>query len=285
MEKVDVIINVFGKPWQTICTLKSLLKHSSQHIDKIYLIKENKQPYNENVDWIEKYFDNLITFTPKNYNFIKKSVKFNDIDDALSVRYQYGIHNTNKKYVFITHNDVLYTNDIIGNMLNEIGDCVGIGEIGQCWNCPLLDENVCDGSKLEQNYKSNFSYEEIIQMVNKYPNKRTFYQSKSDISKTNPFPMPECRLNEWSCLVDVEKIRKETPPNGNIPFFGQYVGVDLGSGWFAEMYKKGYKFKNYKQDFIHGYWANNSGHPVLLNENSYKTSEESAKKYYSENFQ
>jgi hypothetical protein len=40
MEIVDVIINVYGKPWQTICTLKSLIKHSGNHIDKIYLIEE-----------------------------------------------------------------------------------------------------------------------------------------------------------------------------------------------------------------------------------------------------
>ena len=26
--KVDVCINVYGKPWQTLCTLKSLMKHS-----------------------------------------------------------------------------------------------------------------------------------------------------------------------------------------------------------------------------------------------------------------
>ena len=38
--KVDVCINVFGKPWQTLCTLKSLMKHSGDKIDKIYFIKE-----------------------------------------------------------------------------------------------------------------------------------------------------------------------------------------------------------------------------------------------------
>ncbi len=39
MEKVDVVINVYGKPWQTLCTLKSLMFHSGKHIDKIFLIK------------------------------------------------------------------------------------------------------------------------------------------------------------------------------------------------------------------------------------------------------
>jgi hypothetical protein len=39
MEKVDVVIHVYGKPWQTLCTLKSLMKHSGKHIDKIFFVK------------------------------------------------------------------------------------------------------------------------------------------------------------------------------------------------------------------------------------------------------
>ena len=40
-------------------TLKSLMKHSSTHIDKIYLIKEKEQPYNEEIDWIFSYFEEI----------------------------------------------------------------------------------------------------------------------------------------------------------------------------------------------------------------------------------
>lgn len=41
-DKVDVIINVYGKPWQTLCTLKSLMKYSGKYIDKIYFIEEKR---------------------------------------------------------------------------------------------------------------------------------------------------------------------------------------------------------------------------------------------------
>lgn len=34
--KIDVCINAYGKPWQTLCTLKSLMKHSSEHISLKY---------------------------------------------------------------------------------------------------------------------------------------------------------------------------------------------------------------------------------------------------------
>jgi len=56
--KIDVVINVYGKPWQTLCTLKSLMINSGHHIDKIFLIKESEQPYSEDIDWIFDYFDN-----------------------------------------------------------------------------------------------------------------------------------------------------------------------------------------------------------------------------------
>ena len=47
--KIDVAINVYGKPWQTLVSLKSLLKVSAKYIDKIYFIEENKQPFNEDI--------------------------------------------------------------------------------------------------------------------------------------------------------------------------------------------------------------------------------------------
>src|SRR5665647_1201839 len=42
--KVDVAINYFGKPYQTLLTIESLLEHSDRHLDLIYLIKEPQQP-------------------------------------------------------------------------------------------------------------------------------------------------------------------------------------------------------------------------------------------------
>ncbi len=284
MDKIDVCINIYGKPWQTLCTLKSLIKHSGHLIDKIYVIKELEQPYNENIDWIFNYFDNIEIYTPNKYTFIKGKVNVYDYYDMLNVRYQYGIYKTDKKFLFITHNDVLYEEDIIGNMINSMGDAVGIGEIGQCWNCPLFEEKICSGDKLEENYQKKYKYEDIVSIVNKYPEKRTYYQSRKYISKENPFPMTECRLNEWACLLNVIKLKKENYPYGKIPYFGLYKGVDLGSGWFREMFLKGYKFIDYRKGFIHGYWANSHGYEAQLKQESYTQSEENAKMYFEAHF-
>lgn len=273
--KIDVIINVFGKPWQTICTLKSLLKHSGKHIDKIYLIKELKQPYGENIDFISDYFSNLEIYTPKKYSFTSFNLDHNNQDQRFIVRYQYGIENSNKKFVFVTHNDVLYTDDIIGDMLNLIGDSVGIGEIGQCWNCPAKEAGLCSGEKF---YEWNPSYDDILKLS--LPHVRTRLEM---INRNQPKPLPECRLNEWASLLNREIIMKESKPNGSVSLFGQY-GLDLGTSWFREMHLKGYKFVDYRKNYSHGFWTKTSGYFAQLNQNVYNDGEVNAKKYFEENF-
>lgn len=276
MKKVDVIINVYGKPWQTLCTLKSLLKHSGQHIDKIFFIKEKEQPYNENIDWLTEYFNNIIVFQPNDYSFITFNLNSKSEQERFKVRYQFGIEKSDKKYVFVTHNDVLYLDDIIGDMLNQIGSSVGIGEIGQCWNCPAKKIGVCSGEKFNE-------WNPTIEDINKLPlpHIRT---TRDLIDFRNPKPLPECRLNEWACLLDRETIMKESKPNGSLPLFGQY-GLDLGTRWFKEMYLKGYQFVDYRKNFKHSYWSEiGNGYQTQLNFDLYKNSELNAKKYYEENF-
>jgi hypothetical protein len=275
MKNVDVIINVYGKPWQTLCTLKSLMKNSGQHIDKIFLIKENEQPYNENIDWIFEYFNNLIVHTPKNYRFIIQSLDYNNESDRLSVRYQYGIEKSDKKFVFITHNDVLYTGDVIGKMLELIGESIAIGQIGQCWNCPANSHGVCNGEIFNE---WNPNYEDVLKFS--FPHVRT---ELNMINKTNPKPLPECRINEWACLLNREIIIKESKPNGNHSLFGEY-GLDLGVKWFREMYLLGYNFIDYRKNYLHGYWASNAGHPTQKDLQLYKNSELNAANYYNKNF-
>lgn len=274
MVKVDVIINVYGKPWQTLCTLKSLMTHSGRHIDKIFYIKEKNLLNNEDTDWILKYFNNIKKYVPNRYVFRVCDLNHNVESERLQVRYQYGFEKSNKKFVFITHNDVLYTGDIIGDMLSNIGNAVGIGQIGQCWNCPA--KNVCGSEKF---YEWSPSYDDILNM--KLPHKRTRIEM---ISKDNPKPLPECRLNEWACLINKEISNKETYPNGDTPLFGQY-GLDLGTLWFRSLHLKNYKFINYYKNFIHSYWSeSSSGYVTQRNNILYSKSEENAKNFFLENY-
>ena len=77
---------------------------------------------------------------------------------------------------------------------------------------------------------------------------------------------------------------KETYPNGNTPFFGVF-GPDAGVPWFRSLHLKGYKFVDYRKNFTHSFWSElSSGYQTVQDKNYYVKSEETAKKYYNENF-
>ncbi len=283
MEKVDVIVNVYGKPWQTLCSLKSLIKHSGEHIDKIYFIEERQQPYNDDVKWVLNEFDNVIHYIPNSYNFLPRMATGGDLsikENRYGFRYQFGIENSDKKHVFIMHNDILFTGDIIGKMLVEIGNSAGIGSIAQCWNCPAKSAGVCNGEKFND---FNPTYEQVIDLCRKFPPARG-NQFVSTINRLRPMPLPECRVNEFACLINREISIKESFPNGDSAFFGDYTTLDLATSWFRDLYLKGHKFKNYdiSETSNHGYFANNAGYPTQLDQQKYIESEINAKNYYEE---
>tara|TARA_R110000868_G_scaffold179968_3_gene420462 strand:+ start:13632 stop:14444 length:813 start_codon:yes stop_codon:yes gene_type:complete len=270
MNKVDVVIQVYGKPWQTLCTLESLMTHCEEHIDKIYFIEEAKHPFDDKVKWVLKYFDNIVYYKPD--KFVNIYGTWSKDVPVSNIRHQFGIENSDKKYVFICHNDVLFTGDIIGDMLNEIEDCVGIGEIGQCWNCPAKAQGLCSGEKF---YDWNPTFEDLKQL--KLPHIRT---RLDNLDKEIPKLLPECRLNEFACLINREICIKE-----GRPYFGEF-DHDSGTAWFKSMYKKGYKFKDYRKNFQHCYWNElGGGHTLDNNENAYFKAERKAKQYFKKNYE
>jgi hypothetical protein len=271
-KSVDVCINVYGKPWQTLCTLKSLMQHSGHHIDKIYLIKEHRQPFHEKIDFIFKFFQNLIVFTPIKHEFWSESTDVADEKQRHTIRYQYGIEKSNKKYIFLTHNDVLYTGDVLSDMLSKVQGMAGVGQIGQCWNCPANHAGLCSSEKF---YQWEPSYEDVITLP--LPFSRT---TKDLIDPQYPMPLPECRLNEWACLLNREILIKEQDYQDRNSIFGIANKIDIGCSWFKFMTIKKYQFLNYNQKFDHGYWAKNAGHVALIDEVLYRASERVAKKYF-----
>jgi len=291
MEKIDVCINVYGKPYQTLITLKTLLEYSGHLIDKIFFIQEKNQPDGYDYKIIEDNlkYDKLIRFIPEHYLWINKGDIHRfiaDINYRLSLRYQYGLEKTDKKHLLIIHNDVLFKGDIVSELLSEIGECFTIGHIGQCWNCPLKSENICDSHLLESNCKNQLNYKDIINYVNKHPKTRTAGQGRSLINKQKPFPMPECRVNEWCTLINVDYYKKEVVPNGTVFPFGGYFGIDLADVWFKQMVNKGYKFKHYDiyKSSTHGYFSEvGHGHSSLYDKNMYNQDEQRAKNYFHTN--
>lgn len=278
-KRINCVIQSFGKSEQLRCTIASLLKYSKQHIGKIYIIEESVTPFNDkDCKWVLDYFNDIeIEYHKQKYYINPYTVHCSHVPYEL-IRYQYAIDKDTNKYIFICHNDVLFTGDIIGNMLCEIDNyelnnpnsiLAGIGEVGQCHNCPAF--NICGGGQHWNDW--NPSWKDIHNL--KLPHIRT---RKDNLHPTVPKLVPECRLNEFACIINREiKVDKKED------LFGQF-SEDSGVNWFRAMHLKGYKFKDYRKDFHHAYWANMGGFQVQQKEQVYIDSEQKAKQYYETNF-
>lgn len=245
---VDINIAFYGKPYQAIATIESLMRHCGQHIDKIYLSRERRQPHG---DWIGifKIIDvfrnriinghkvNLVVTYP--YHFLGLGV--NDYERARTddrfrqdIMYQYALETTDKKYMCVMHNDMLFHGDIIGKMLETFSaapaNLAGIGSIGQCWGCPAGPDwgNVCHPERYEQYVPT---MEKAIALQEAQPNIRQAINLRV-LKSGRVHPLPECRLNEYCALIDVEKYRENTLPNGTIGCYGGgWNGTDTATVW------------------------------------------------------
>ena len=61
-----------------------------------------------------------------------------------------------------------------------------------------------------------------------------------------PWPLPECRINEWACLVNLDLTRPLTIPFGTALPIGAYAAcgkytLDIGVTWFRAMHAHGLK--------------------------------------------
>ncbi len=147
--RVDVAISVYGKPFQTAVTLASLFENCGSLIDKVYFQEELNQPHGTCPSRVAGAFPDqaFIRYIPKRFLswHANDPAKLSDTDYRQSIRYQYAWETTNKQKLFVTHNDCLYSSDIIAGMLERIEGTQysGVGLIGQCWNCPASTAGVC----------------------------------------------------------------------------------------------------------------------------------------------
>lgn len=290
--KVDVIINVCGKPLQTALSLLSLERACGHHIDTIYFTEESTAKTDADAPVIDEvYFDTIRKHlksktvyqrpTQWNYCFGIDMNRMDDEDYRHSIRYQYGWEMTDKDYVLIIHNDTYFHGDVIGAMLDNIGDHIAIGDVGQCWYCPASFTGKCDGDayldyrpdfdELFRLYKTTTPPPDRMLRAYHMPNIHPMFIRQ-------PWPLPECRVNEWCALIDMKKARKLTVPHGRVTPFGAILSVgkqilDVGCQWFREMNIRGYTCKNYD---IYQYMHHDvppTGQPTLINKDKYKDKE------------
>ncbi len=251
--KVDVALAVHGKPWQTASTLLSLIEHSGQHFDKIWFQEEPQHIHGDAVDFILPWFgDRLIHFKSplflgytKFTPMIMRRVQM-EPDYRRSVRYQIPFEDTEKQFLFICHNDTFFTGDIIGEMLDRLENSPysGIGMVGQCWNCPARTADLCDGDRHES---FNPTYREAVSLIKRVPSPRT---RVSQIDPSRKVIMPECRLNEFACMLDMAKCRPLVVPRGRVAPIGLFT-EDTGTKFWQDMRRLGMRFLNYSRHFVH----------------------------------
>ena len=248
---VDVAMSAYGKPWNTAATIASLMTMSGRHIDKIYLQIELDHPDADQLERTTKAFQNLniLVHRPSvRIHYIPTTAE--QVSNPLyrrSIRYQQAWEDSDKRFLFVCHNDCVFHTDIVGGMLHQIeqGNYTGVGRIGQCWNCFAHKAGQCDGDRFDH-YRP--TVEEALALEATYGSApRPIYMP---IDHASPMPLPECRLNEFGCLIDLERARPDVAPLGEVWPLGA-MGLDTGTPWFRGMVLKGHKFKNWFEGLDH----------------------------------
>lgn len=289
---VDVALNYFGKPWQTLAAVWSLLLHSSAHVGRIFVTRELDQP----VKYAPAFEELLLEYGPAmpgdhEVVVLRPSVGFGtwfaDLDRARAeaeyrwgLRYQAAIEASEARYVFICHNDVLFTGDILGPMLARAEDegLAGVGHVGQCWNCPAREALSCSPHD-----PVRLTHAEALALYAEHPGPRD-YALRFVPDSPRKRALPECRLNEFAALLDLDVYRREVLPAGDVTPIGAYNGgVDLGSAWYREMVERGHAIGHF--DIFayarHGWLPERAGggHAALSDDSLYVAEEAAAEEW------
>ncbi|WP_297671886.1 hypothetical protein [uncultured Desulfovibrio sp.] len=262
-ERVDVAVNIFAKPFQTALSLLSLLKRSGRHVGVVWLQYE---PYGSQYDTVSPYTvaqylhmwlgDRCRVFQPEHWLDLKAADpgRLGDAAYRLGIRYQCAFEHSQSRKLFLMHNDVFVLNDVLGHMLDVMGDAVAVGQLGQCWNCPahhaeltreVMGREPCgpetyrdfcpDYGQLRRLYALAHEREIFV---------RPYDQGFAGIFDLQSWPLPECRVNEWACLLDLERSRPLCAPEGPVLPPGAYrqcgpICLDIGVEWFRGMHARG----------------------------------------------
>ena len=280
--KVDVAIQSYKKPESLIYTLLTLKKHCGELIDTVYVqddcsddgtaecysdprflelmdsikikVKVNSRPC-----WIH-YFEKEMVKKPHNcfwYCMNKIVGRKPLLIEREDVRYQWALDSTDKDYLFVLHDDVMVTGNIIGKLLEAMGENVAIaGDLGQCWRCPYSDhcspEAICSGERPSNKWPVTYCAA-TLSILNKYK-----------------FEKRACRINEWCCMLDVTTAKKLAD---QAIYFGSYEDLgDIGAYYFDEIVKRGYSFADplagtdERDSYYIHQWVGFTGHSVWVDQ-------------------
>lgn len=265
----DVAMNIFAKPYQTALSLLSLLEHSGSRIRRLWLQFE---PFGSKYDSADPYAitrylrekgSDIVVSQPRQW-LAREPVGeeiLRDPEKRRGIRYWDAFVNSDADFLFVSHNDVFIYKDIVGALLENIGDAFVIGSLGQCWNCPaskkeLMRDVLNRESCTPGAYLDFLPTSEELRRLYAAARERGIFARPYDEDNfsgefaENPWPLPECRVNEWACLVNLKKTRPLTFPRGPAWPFGAFRAyanhnLDTGSAWFRDLHREGLRAKNF----------------------------------------
>ena len=270
-EKIDVAINIFAKPFQTALALLSLCKQSREHIGTIWLQFE---PAGSKYDEIHTYYiapyllrEEGMTcrvFQPQTWFdcAVADTERFHEEAYRMGIRFESAMEWSTSRLLFLLHNDVLFHKDLVGALADALGDAFIIGQLGQCWNCPAHDAVLCrdilNRAPCTPDTYMQFqpTFDEVQRLYAALEERGGFSRSYGDglhtvsTFDTAPWPLPECRVNEWACLLNLQKTKPLTMPFGTGLPFGAYEQcgsqtLDIGVSWFRTMHHHGMYAKHF----------------------------------------
>lgn len=285
--KIDVAVQSYMKPESLLYTLMTLKEQSEDLIDTVFINDDRSTgdvvgKYRR--DSVARYFDPWKIRVRVNSHrtkwgpgFVKgyrpkclklgRFLKFGMLNlysngrffyERENIRYQWALEQTDKKYLFIIHDDVEFRKDVVKRYLlfaEGLTKPAIVGDLGQCWICPYHSEpSFCNRAKIMQGI---------------YPSERWPVTGSRKKSRA-------CRINEWSCLVSVQAARDIL--ESERVFFGNYENFgDVGAYWFDRAIALGYSFGDPLSDcdkreehYLHA-WQGHSGHSVWIDQGAGKT--------------
>lgn len=283
MEKVDVAICSYKKPESLIYTLFCIKKHCGNLIDNVYIhddfsndgtidfyldknlikaiapIKINVRENKKNLGAFKTILTpKLQALTANQKSLVLDGPKVVLSDDENDVRYQWAINSTNKKYLFVVHDDIKISDNIVALYLNTIknNNMAIVGDLGQCYRC--FDSKKCSPELIMQGIKPHEYWPLTTFELIPYP--RAFKR--------------DCRINEWSCMINVEIARKLALEH-NCYFGNCENGGDTGVYWFDKIVELGYNFadplptERDRAKYYQHMWQGYSGNSVWLGQAVY----------------
>lgn len=181
--KIDVAIQSYRKPESLIYTLFTLHRHSRDAIDTVWInddrsggdVIEHYRRLNESgalFPWKIRIRENInrmgwwVSFV-RGYRpayasiwFRLKRMVWNWYQNKSvyvlkeDLRYQWALSCTDKKYLFVIHDDIEFKRDIVSVYLASIQAAKNraiVGDLGQCWRCDFSSQG-CNPQKLLAGY-------------------------------------------------------------------------------------------------------------------------------------